>query len=49
VPAELPQATSDTGALERLNVFLLPRNLMPHPLDFGVDMFRFHDQPVLSQ
>jgi hypothetical protein len=28
---------ADTGALERLNIFPLPQNLMPHALDFGAD------------
>jgi hypothetical protein len=34
---------ADTGALERLNFFPLPRNLTPHALDLGADMFKFHD------
>jgi hypothetical protein len=28
---------ADTGVLERLNVFPLPRNLMPHALDRRAD------------
>jgi hypothetical protein len=29
---------ADAGALERLNVFPLPRNLLPHALDLGADL-----------
>jgi hypothetical protein len=35
---------ADAGALKRLDVSPLPRNLMPHALDFGADILKFHCQ-----
>jgi hypothetical protein len=33
---------ADAGALERSNIFPLSRNLLPHALDFGADLLKFH-------
>jgi DUF3072 family protein len=39
---------ADAGALERLNVFPLPRNLLPHALDLSADMLKVHCQPLFA-
>jgi hypothetical protein len=49
VPQSFRRQRADTGALERLNIFPLPQNLMPHALDFVADLLKVHCQAHFAQ